>query len=201
MSLPTPEDVMDYWFGSPAQPLSASQQFERWFGSDAAQDNALRERFGPLLAAAEAGELNPWTSAPLSLLALIIVLDQFSRNLYRGSAKAFSNDSRGLALARLAVDKGWDQQLLPIQRMFVYLPFEHSEELDHQRQAVALFEQLEAQVSPSEKERFAVFTDYARRHQDVVERFGRFPHRNDRLGRQSTPEEEAFLATPGSSFG
>lgn len=201
MSLPTPEDVIDYWFGSPAQPLTSAQQFERWFGSSEAQDSALRERFGPLLAAAEAGELNPWTSAPLSLLALIIVLDQFSRNLYRGSAKAFANDSRGLALARLAVDKGWDQQLLPIQRMFVYLPFEHSEELDHQRQAVALFEQLEEQVAPGERERFAVFTDYARRHHDVIERFGRFPHRNARLGRQSTPDEVTFLASPGSSFG
>jgi len=135
------------------------------------------------------GELERWGSTPLAALALIVVLDQFPRNMFRGTARAFSTDSQALAAARGALERGLDQVLSPAERTFVYMPFEHAEDLAAQRRALALFEALD----PNDME-------YARRHHEIIARFGRFPHRNAVLGRESTPEEIEFLKQPGSSF-
>ena len=136
-------------------------------------------------------ELDSMANDPQGCLALIILLDQFSRNMFRGSAQAFAADEKALAHARTAVERGLDQQLPPFQRTFVYLPFEHSESLADQDRSVALFEALGDENT----------YDYAVRHRDIIVRFGRFPHRNVILGRESTPEELEFLKEPGSSFG
>jgi uncharacterized protein (DUF924 family) len=186
-------DVLGFWFGA-----SDSPEFGRsrpcWFEKSADFDARLRERFVTLHEEAAAGTLETWLARPLSALALVTVLDQFSRNMFRDTARAFGTDSLALAAARKTVERGFDTVLLPVQRWFVYLPFEHAEDLGAQQEGIALFERLRgdaASASPIE---------YAIRHHAIIERFGRFPHRNTILGRPSTPEELAFLAGPGSSF-
>lgn len=190
-------DLLTMWFAGVDQPDTAPLM-KRWFGSDPQSDAQLQRDFGPLLAEAEAGGLQSWEAEPESMLALVVLLDQFSRNLHRGSGQAFANDPRARDLAAQAIEKGWDQRFSPLERMFFYLPFEHSESLADQNRCVELFEALNREQS---NDFFANTLDYARRHRDVIARFGRFPHRNQRLGRSSTPAEEAFLQTPGSSFG
>lgn len=190
-------DLLAMWFAGLGQP-DTDPLMKRWFGSDPQSDAQLRRDFGPLLAEAEAGGLQRWEDEPESMLALVVLLDQFSRNLHRGSGQAFANDARARDLAARALEQGWDQRFSPLERMFFYLPFEHSESLADQERCVELFEALNQQQGDAF---FANTLDYARRHRDVIARFGRFPHRNQRLGRPSTPEEEAFLRTPGSSFG
>ncbi len=165
-----------------------------WFKKDAAFDEALRVRFGALHAEAAAGKLTAWEGEPTSQLALIIVLDQFSRNLYRGLPVSFACDAAALRLAKDLVARGADATLLPVMRSFVYLPYEHSEVLADQDESVRLFELLEAE--PATKG----LAEWAHKHRDIVRRFGRFPHRNAIVGRASTVEEIAFLQQPGSSF-
>ena len=196
------DDLLTFWFGELVSPWSADGAHQTaWFQGGVAFDEALRGRFGDALSAAEAGALDGWAETPRGRLALIILLDQLSRNLYRGSDKAFRNDARALALATELVDSGDDRALAPQERLFAYLPFEHSEALADQDRAVALFAAMQAEAPPDAAEQYANYTLYAQRHRDVVARFGRFPHRNERLGRETTDAERAFLATPGSSFG
>lgn len=183
--------VLDFWFGPTP---SMSERRRLWFGKDAATDALLRERFPPLLEEARAGGLGDWLDDPEGALALIVLLDQFSRNIHRDTPLAFAADPLALAYAREALDRGHDRQLAPVRRIFLYLPFEHSENLADQRQSVKLFAQLDGAPEAGD-----VF-DYALRHYVVIQRFGRFPHRNDILGRESTAEEEAFLKEPGSRF-
>lgn len=160
---------------------------------DAAFDARVRERFGAAVEAALAGTLPPaWGAAPL---AEILLLDQFTRNIFRATPRAFAGDARALALARGIVARGDDLQLDPVQRPFAYLPFEHAEDAACQDEAVRLFSALAAADA-----RFADMLDYAHRHRDVILRFGRFPHRNAILGRTSSADELAYLATPGSGF-
>jgi uncharacterized protein (DUF924 family) len=140
------------------------------------------------------GKLNHWQEQPLSCLALIILLDQFPRNIFRDRPQAFATDAQALEFAQYAVDRGFDRQLLPVQRWFIYLPLEHSENLEHQQQAVKLFSTLKDDPDS------ASAIDYACHHLRIIERFGRFPHRNRILGRSTTPQEEEFLKQPGSSF-
>ncbi|MEW6345117.1 MAG: DUF924 family protein [Paraburkholderia sp.] len=186
--------VLDCWFGAPGS-ATYGQDRKTWFARDAAFDTLLSERFGALHAAAVQGALDGWTGTPLGALALVILLDQFSRNLYRGTAHAFSADEQALRIARQIVASGADL-LLPglFHRAFAYLPFEHDETLASQHEALRLFKPFEAEAAGASYYRSAV------RHAAVIERFGRFPHRNVLLGRPSTEEELAFLRKPGSSF-
>jgi uncharacterized protein (DUF924 family) len=183
-----PVDVLSFWFGE------GGKSRAEWFRKDAAFDEEIRSRFGALHAEASAGGLAAWEDEPRSALALLIVLDQFSRNLFRGDARSFAQDARALAVAEKMLDRGWHRQLAPLERQFAYLPLEHAEDLARQDRAVALFEELEA--SPG----MEGIARWAGKHRDVIRRFGRFPHRNAALGRASSPEEEAFILTPGSGF-
>lgn len=184
---PAPEEVMDFWFaGDPS--LARPVWFEKSTGFDAAC-----ARFAAARDQAKAGGLDHWIATPHGALALVILLDQFSRNLHRGSAEAFAADRKALAIARAAVAQGYDRTLAPLERVFLYLPFEHAEDLETQDEAVRLFEALRGQVDEKTIE-------FAHRHRDVIRRFGRFPHRNAVLGRTGTAAEGAYLAQPGSGF-
>ncbi|RKP43715.1 DUF924 family protein [Trinickia fusca] len=187
-------EVLDFWFGAPDSPRFGRAD-SRWFARDDAFDAELTARFAPTLASACSGELDDWQRTPLGALALILVLDQFSRNLHRGHAQAFAGDARALAAAQQLVRTQADR-LLPTShhRVFAYLPFEHAESLEAQRESVRLFDALAEETGERGN------LEYAIRHWEIVERFGRFPHRNVVLGRTSTDEERAFLLEPNSSF-
>ena len=188
------QDVLDFWF-LPPDNRDYGQARGEWFRKDDAFDAQIRARFGALIDAAIEGGLRAWDATPHGALARLIVLDQFTRNVYRGTPRAFAGDTRALALAVALTQAGQDQQLPPMLRAFAYLPFEHAEDLAMQARAVELF-QLLSQAQPG----FEGMLDYAERHQEVIARFGRFPHRNAILGRASTPQEVEFLRQPGSSF-
>ncbi len=191
----TAQDVLDFWF-LPANDPAFGQQRALWFRKDDAFDAAIRERFGALTEQALAGGLRDWDAqGPAGTLARILVLDQFTRNAWRGKPQSFAGDSLALAAAQRLVDSNADQALLPVQRWFAYLPFEHAEDARLQERSVALFGAL-AQENPG----YEGALDYAHRHRGVIARFGRFPHRNAILGRASTPDEAAYLAQPGSGF-
>ena len=193
MPLASWPDVLEFWFGAPDSPEFGRPRAP-WFVKSAEFDALIRDRFLATHEAAAAGALDAWASRPLAALALAVVLDQFPRNMFRGTPRAFAADARALALAREVVARGFDDVLLPVQRWFVYLPFEHAETLGAQRESLRLFEPLATDAAGA-----GTFA-YAMRHYAIVARFGRFPHRNAILGRESTPEELAFLAQPGSSF-
>ena len=203
--LPSPHPdahaVLDFWFGdSLAHGWPVVPRKPLWFGNDPATDSTIRERFGALVAQAVAGGLHAWEASPPDRLALLVLLDQFTRNLYRGRAEAFAGDARACALARDALDRGLDRQLPPIGRVFVLMPLMHAEDLALQDRAVELFRGLHKQAAVDERSLFAGFLDFAERHRRVIARFGRFPHRNLILGRVSSDEEQAFLREPGSRF-
>jgi uncharacterized protein (DUF924 family) len=193
MSLASWSDVLEFWFGAPDSPEFGRPR-AAWFVKSAEFDALIRDRFLGTHEAAASGALDAWSSRPLAALALAVVLDQFPRNMFRGTPRAFAADARALALSRDVVARGFDEVLLPVQRWFIYLPFEHAEDLAMQRESLRLFERLATDAAG------AGTLTYAMRHYAVIERFGRFPHRNAILGRASTPEELAFLAQPGSSF-
>ncbi len=178
-------DVLDFWFGGPQ---------ERWFTQSDATDEAIRTSFGGTIEAALRGEFKEWTATPRGALALIIVLDQFTRNIFRDTPAMFAGDARARELARALVASGDDQELAPGERWFVYMPFEHSESMADQHESMRLFSALADQTGLTEP------VQWARKHFDVIARFGRYPHRNALLGRESTTEEMEFLAQPGSRF-
>jgi uncharacterized protein (DUF924 family) len=186
-------EIIDFWFGTPADSFYGQPRPE-WFGKDPAFDERLRSRFLDTYRRAAQGQLDSWQASPRGCLALILALDQFPRNLFRQQPQAFATGESALAIAQLALDSQFDRELLPVQRWFIYLPFEHSEDLDRQRQSLQLFESL------GEDSHGAQAIAYARQHFDIIEKFGRFPHRNAILGRESTPEELEFLQQPHSSF-
>jgi uncharacterized protein (DUF924 family) len=185
----TPGAVLDFWFADGPDTWRMA-----WFKPDAAFDAAIAEHFGATLAAAATGAHDEWAATAKGALALAIVLDQFPRNLFRGQAQAFATDAQALALARAAIARRHDLALRPTQRVFLYLPFEHSEAMADQDTSVALFEGLR-DVPAMARADGAI--DYAWRHRAVIARFGRFPHRNAALGRASTPDEVAWLAAGG----
>ena len=197
----SPEAVLEFWF-----PADTARANALWWGKNEALDAEIDERFGALHRQACAGELDGWAETARGRLALIVLLDQFSRNLHRGDAKTYAHDAKATALALEGIDKGHDCELPPQQRMFMYMPLEHSEALAHQEQCVGLVEALAAEVAaepdvdPERAKKFGDYVDYAIRHRDIVARFGRFPHRNEILGRDTTDEEAEFLTQPGSSF-
>lgn len=196
--------VFDFWFQpGPGQPADAPRR--EWFKKDDAFDKQIARRFEALLDRALAGGLLEWDAeGPASQLARILVLDQFTRNVYRGTPLAFAGDPLALEAARQMVDSGAHLALPPLQRSFVYLPFEHAEDMAMQEQAVALYTRMgndeRDSASAATSKGIAGMLDYALRHREVIRRFGRFPHRNAILGRASTAEEEAYLRQPGSGF-
>ena len=188
------QSVLDFWFGTP-ESAGYGQTRKSWFTKDAAFDQEIRARFGTLVEQALRGEHEEWSADAHSALAQILLLDQFTRNAFRASARAFAGDARALAAASRMVGSRQDEELPPFMRSFVYLPFEHAEGLATQDESVRLFTRLVAGGDDPQK-----LLDYAERHRAIVEHFGRFPHRNDILGRQSTAEEIEFLKQPGSGF-
>ncbi len=187
------DDVLSFWFGT----TDLSKQLaprRMWFAKDAEVDRAVSERFGALMDEAASGALDAWRKEAPSCLALIILLDQFPRNVYRGSARAFATDPAALQHALYALDHGFDREVAPVARWFFYLPLEHCESLERQRDALARFKML--QGTPG----WSAGVGSAEKHLAIIERFGRFPHRNAILGRESTPEELEFLKGEGASF-
>ncbi|HEX9181563.1 MAG TPA: DUF924 family protein [Burkholderiales bacterium] len=182
-------EILDFWFG----PVPGARR-RQWFVKDPDFDREIRERFLEDHRRARDRELDDWLAEPASCLALVVLLDQFPRNMFRGAPEAFAADACALAAARHAVEQGFDAGMPAERRLFFYLPFEHSENLDDQRRCVALTEPFRALPG------FEDVHDYALRHLRVIQRFGRFPHRNAVLGRTSTPEEADFLKQQGSSF-
>lgn len=178
------DEVLRFWFGEGTE---RGKAHKRWFEKNPAFDAEVRDRFLPLYE--ELAAADDWLSQRDDCLARIVVLDQFPRNMFRGAARAFAADPLALAAAKHALAKGYDRDLLPVEKQFVYLPFEHSEGLADQRRACELMKPLGEDLY-----------DWALRHQRIIERFGRFPHRNEILGRASTPEEIEFLKQPGSGF-
>ena len=187
----TAADVLLFWFGPGAE---RGKAHKRWFVKNDAFDREIRERFLSLYEDAAAGRLARLKESPADCLALILVLDQLPRNMFRGTARAFATDPLALETAEHAVARGFDRGLLPVERLFVYLPFEHSESLADQERSCELTKPLDVYPETNDVYRYALL------HRDIIRRFGRFPHRNAILGRVSTPEEIEFLKGPGSSF-
>lgn len=177
-------EVLDFWFVEtvPAQ----------WFQKNEVFDDMIRDRFMSVYDMAKADLCESWTKDADGCLALCIILDQFPRNMFRDTPRAFESDGKALTIAGHAIKKGFDQVLAPLKRRFLYLPFEHSENLDHQELSVEFFEKM--------KEDDPLGYEYAQRHLRVIEQFGRFPHRNAILGRESTPAELTYLSGPGAGF-
>ncbi|HVC61549.1 MAG TPA: DUF924 family protein [Acetobacteraceae bacterium] len=182
-----PDDLLDFWFAG-----DGTRYRTAWFKQDVAFDTECA-RFADALRTARGGGCDRWAETARGMLALIVLLDQLSRNLHRGSPESFAADTQARALAREAVTRGFDRALHPVERSFVYLPFEHSEDLTDQDESVRRFEVLRLALGDSTVE-------YAYRHRDLIRRFGRFPHRNAVLGRESTAEELRYLAEPGAGF-
>lgn len=202
---PRLSQVLEYWLGAEfPDNASALTRQQLWFTKSETTDEEIRKLFGGLLQEALMGKLDGEAlEQPLGMLAVLIVLDQFTRNAYRGTAKSFAGDERALALALKAIDLGWDtdESIPTVARIFMYLPLEHSEDLLMQEHSVVAFEQLHQEAAtPELREFFANTLDYAIRHREVIAQFGRFPHRNAMLGRESTASEREYLSQPGAGF-
>ena len=188
--------ILDFWFDRPGFAARGEAPGSRkcWWQKDDAFDAEIRDRFGAAVERALQGAFADWADDAEGALALLILLDQFPRNIFRGTARAFAGDARARTVARGAIDRGFDIVVAPAQRQFFYMPFQHSEELADQEFGMLLFAALEKEM-PGHR-----VLDFAERHRAIIAQFGRFPHRNDALGRATTPEEAAFLKRPGSSF-
>jgi uncharacterized protein (DUF924 family) len=197
-----PEDILQFWFGDAAEaPARAEARMEFWFGGAPETDARIREQFGAAIEVAARGELVTWADTPRGALALLVLLDQFPRNLWRETARAFAHDPLALATARQATATGFLHRLAPIEQPFLTLPFQHNESLEAQRESVRFCAEIVASAPPEWRATLETFHDYAQRHLVVIARFGRFPHRNAVLGRESTPEERAYLDGGGETFG
>lgn len=199
--MPAWQPLLDWWFGNAEAACEvAAQRNKLWFGYRASQDAEARERFGALSSQALAGELQDWAEQAEGWLALVLLLDQLPRMIQRGTAQAFAGDARAQQLVHQGLARGLERQLAPIRQVFIYMVLEHAEALPLQDQAVARFSALREQVPADERALFDGYLDFALRHQRVISRFDRFPHRNAILGRASTLAELAFLEEPGSRF-
>ena len=195
----SPEDVIRFWLGEPEAPPLANA--ERWWKKDEAFDREIKERFGETLERAVRGELSAWQSTPRGRLALVILCDQFSRNIFRGTARSFAQDELARAVAIESFSAADDLALTPVEVSFVLMPFMHAEDLALQQRAIDGYAKLsEAATDEKLRANFDNSVKYGKLHKVIIERFGRFPHRNAILGRDSTPEEAEFLTQPGSSF-
>lgn len=198
------EAILEFWFG-PRTQLEANrvpdEKIAMWFSGGPELDEEISERFGEDLQRAGRGEYDHWAKLPYGRLALIVTLDQFSRNIHRGSPRAFAYDDQALSFALDGIDDGHDQQLPLFGRTFLYMPLEHSEELGHQERCVQLMEELVEEAPIGQRALFEGALEYAEKHRDIIAEFGRFPHRNPILDRESTAEEIAYLENSGSTFG
>ena len=196
------EAILSFWFKE--QALSApqiDQRMEIWFSEDPVFDHEIKKDFADEIAKASAGELNHWGDDPQGRLALIILLDQFRRNIYRGTAKAFSKDRMALELCVHGAMEKKDQALTPIQKVFFYMPLQHAESRKVQAKAVELYRRLAETVSPTLRQTFMTIAEFAELHKDIIDQFGRFPHRNELLNRENTAEEAQYLAGDSPDFG
>jgi len=195
--------ILDFWFGDIGEGEVPNEERQKmWWAKNEYIDSLIKQQFEPELLKAASGGLNNWLNSSEGTLAVIILLDQFPRNIYRGSPEAFSFDSKTLSVSEKGIEKGYDKKLHPVKRIFFYIPFMHSEELGMQNRSVELFTSLEKEFESNEEIRAVVSNskDFAIRHMEIIKRFGRFPHRNEILGRESTTKELEFLRQPGSSF-
>lgn len=193
-------EILDFWFGELSGGLADAPHRQRWFQGGPAMDLEIRERFGPLVEAAANGNLDAWLRSAPGTLAFVLVCDQFSRHVHRGSAAAYATDPLALEVARSAIDRRKDLALALDERAFLYLPFEHSESAVDQHTSVGLFTRLRDDTPPGMRHLTGAYLRHAQQHRDVVLRFGRFPHRNRMLERASTRAEQVFLET-ASTFG
>jgi uncharacterized protein (DUF924 family) len=197
----TQDTIREFWFGSSSDDAVVAQEKSKlWWAKDTDADLLIRLRFEAVVKQAANRELDDWSATPAGCLALIVLTDQFPRNMYRATPQSFAFDALARDWCKNGIDHGFDQSLRPIERVFFYLPLEHSELLHDQYLAVALYEKLASAVAPERQADFAGFLDFAKRHRDIIERFGRFPHRNAILSRESSPQELTFLQEKGSSF-
>jgi uncharacterized protein (DUF924 family) len=197
------EDVLAFWFANgPASETEVRALMKRWFGSNSEFDAYIGLHFAALMTAAAQSDLADWAATPRGRLALILLLDQFPRSVHRGTSAAFAQDALALDLTVAGIGAGLDQTLSPLERLFFYMPMQHSESLAIQQQSVAQFEELAASASePFLHKALAGSADFARQHRDIIAEFGRFPHRNAVLGRSNTPKEARYLEQGGPSFG
>ena len=195
------EEILTFWFQE--QKLSAPRidsRMDIWFGEDPVFDHEVEKAFGTDVDAASDGKLDHWTHNPLGRLALILLLDQFRRNIYRGTSDAFAKDKAALKLCVEGAMAKADQSLSPIQRVFFYMPLQHSESRRVQAKSIKIYDRLAEAVSPTYAETFATIAQFAELHHDIIELFGRFPHRNKLLGRGNTPQEDEYLSGESPAF-
>ena len=197
----SPASIHEFWFGLATDDRAiAATQSKLWWSKDTELDQQMRIRFEPLLHSSSRGELAHWSDTPIGWLATVLLHDQFPRNIYRGRPDSFAFDSKARDIARTGIDKNFDRELRPIERIFCYLPFEHSELLADQDYSVGRIQGLHDELAVPLRIEFDGYLDFALRHREVIARFGRFPHRNLILGRDSSADEQEFLTQPGSSF-
>ena len=202
MNTVTPRDVLSFWFEDAAKsPEALRRRRAVWFRNDPAFDRECAARFAATLEDAARGGLDDWAGTPHGRLALVIVLDQIPRNVHRGSPAAFMHDAEAAAHCIAAVESGQDRALSRVERIFLYMPLQHAEDPGLQRRSVELFESLASGAEEAWRDYFAESAHYARIHRDIIERFGRFPHRNRILDRESTGEEARYLADGAPTFG
>lgn len=194
-------EILEFWFGDTMDDPDWSAHNKRWYSGGDRFDQAIRQRFGSQVDVALEHGLLHWERAAEPAMALILLLDQFTRNIFRGEARAFSGDERARRVLKHGLEHGFDQSLSYMQRSFFYMPLEHSENLADQNHCVELFERLLDEVPGTFKANIQSSLDFAVRHREIVSRFGRFPHRNQVMGRQTTEEEEQYLKEGGARFG
>jgi len=201
MTTPSPAEVLTYWFGA----LQSDSEFpeekaKMWFAGGEEVDRYIRTNFLHALKRAICGDLDEWQKDARSALALVILLDQFSRNIFRDSPQMFAQDKKALEIALDAIDHGYDTAIKPVEAIFFYMPLEHSEDIKIQEKSLALFNAVVERAPAATQFPMQNALDYAKQHYDIIKRFGRYPHRNDILGRQSTAEELEFLKQPGKTW-
>lgn len=191
------KQILKFWFHEAKSP---QERMGLWFGGEEKTDNLIREKFESDVVAAAEGKFSKWEAQPESCLALIILLDQFSLNIYRGQPKSFEINTLALPIALRALDQGYDRAASMSEKLFYYLPLEHAEDLVLQNRAVSLFKNMVKEVPEKEKEGAKTYLHFAKLHQEVIARFGRFPDRNEILGRPHTPEEAEYMRLGGPDF-
>lgn len=198
---PQVQEILEYWFGSlQSGEVYPNDKAKQWFGGGDDIDKEIRTLFEEQVIAATKNELDAWKETPRGRLALIILVDQFTRNIYRGTPEAFAYDNIAQELTLEGLTQEHDQALLPIERVFFYLPLEHSENIELQEMSVQKYHAILSKIPSEQAVHFLSFEDYAWRHYEIIAKFGRFPHRNEILKRESTPEEIEFLKDPNASF-
>ena len=196
------EVILSFWFKE--QELTAPQidrRMDIWFGEDSVFDHEIEKEFADDVDRASEGKLDHWAADPLGRLALIILIDQFRRNIYRNTVKAFSKDKLALKLCVEGAMEKKDKSLTPVQRIFFYMPLQHAESAKVQAKGLELYNRLAESVSPTYQETILTVAQFAELHKDIIDQFGRFPHRNKLLGRANTPEEDEYLAGDSPDFG